>query len=132
MTARRFITVVRVALALGLLIDAGVGFIAVFAQPLIQPLFELPVKDPAMTSIAGGELIVAACIYALALRDPARNRPLLWLCALDQTIGVVIPAVEIARGHAPGTFKTLAPMPFQLALVAIYIVAARRRGSPAP
>ena len=132
MTARRFITLVRVALALGLLIDAGVGLVAVFAQPLIQPLFELPVKDPAMTSIAGGELIVAAGIYAFALRDPKRWQPLLWLCALDQTIGVVIPAVEIARGHAPGTFKTLAPMPFQLVLVAIYVVAARRRGSPAP
>jgi hypothetical protein len=39
---------------------------------------------------------------------------------------VLLPALEIARGHAPATIKTLAPMPFQLALAAIYIVGAAR------
>ncbi|GAC1577059.1 MAG: hypothetical protein NVS3B7_10250 [Candidatus Elarobacter sp.] len=74
----------------------------------------------------GGELLVAAGVYALALRDTVRFRPLLWLCAADQTFGVTIPAVAIALGYAPATFKTIAPMPFQLVLVAIYIAGARR------
>jgi hypothetical protein len=69
-------------------------------------------------------LLVAAGIYVLAFLDPVRWRPLFWLCALDQTLGVVLPAIEIAHGHAPATFKTIAPMPFQLALVAMYVVGA--------
>jgi hypothetical protein len=90
----------------------------------MQPLLDLPVKDPALTTILGGELLVVAAVYAIVLRDPVRWRPLLWLCALDQFLGVLLPALEIAHGHAPATIKTLAPMPFQLALVAIYIAGA--------
>lgn len=116
----------RIALSAGFCIDFGVGLLALVAQPLLGPLLDIPVKDPAVTSIAGGELLVAAGIYAFVIADPRRWRPLLWLCALDQTLGVLLPALEIARGHAPATFKTLGPMPFQVALVAIYLVAARR------
>jgi hypothetical protein len=122
-----FARVLRLALLCGLAIDAGVGLLALVAQPLMQPLLDIPVKDPAVTTILGGELLVVAGVYAIALRDPVRWRPLLWLCALDQSLGVLLPALEIARGHAPATFKTLAPMPFQLALVAIYIAGAARK-----
>jgi hypothetical protein len=117
--------VLRIALALGFCIDFFVGLLCIVAQPLLQPLLDIPVKDPAVTTIAGGELIVASVIYALLLRDLTRWKPLLWLCALDQFFGVVLPAIEIARGHAPATFKTLAPMLPQLVLIAIYIGAAR-------
>jgi hypothetical protein len=116
----------RIALVAGFCIDFGVGLLALVAQPLLEPLLDIPVKDPAVTTIAGGELIVASAIYALVLRDPRRWQPLLWLCALDQIFGVLLPALEIARGHAPATIKTLGPMPFQLVLIAIYLVAARR------
>ncbi len=116
----------RIALAVGFCIDFFVGLLCVVAQPLLQPLLDIPVKDPAVTAIAGGELLVAAGIYAFVFRDPQRWRPLLWLCALDQTLGVVLPAIEIARGHAPATLKTLSPMPLQLLLVGIYITGARR------
>jgi hypothetical protein len=119
-----FARVLRLALLCGFAIDAGVGLLALVAQPLMQPLLDLPVKDPALTTILGGELLVVAAVYAIVLRDPVRWRPLLWLCALDQFLGVLLPALEIARGHAPATIKTLAPMPFQLALVAIYIAGA--------
>jgi hypothetical protein len=115
----------RIAVAIGFSIDAGVGLLCVFAQPLLQPLLDIPVKDPAVTTIAGGELLVAAGIYVFVLSNPVRWRPLLWLCALDQTQGVLLPAMEIAHGHVPATFKTLAPMPFQLLLVAVYIIFAR-------
>ncbi len=118
--------VLRIALAAGFCIDFFVGLLCVFAQPLLQPLLDIPVKDPAVTTIAGGELLVAAGIYAFVFRDPQRWRPLLWLCALDQAFGVLLPAIEIARGHAPATLKTLGPMPLQLLLMVIYIVSARR------
>jgi hypothetical protein len=117
--------VLRIALALGFCIDFFVGLLCIVAQPLLQPLLDIPVKDPAVTTIAGGELIVASVIYALLLRDMTRWKPLLWLVALDQFFGVILPAIEIARGHAPATFKTLAPMLPQLVLIAIYIGAAR-------
>jgi hypothetical protein len=122
--------VLRAALALGFCIDFFVGVLALVAQPLLGPLLDIPVRDPAVTTIAGGELVVAAGIYAFVLVDPRRWRPLLWLCALDQTFGVLLPALEIARGHAPATFKTLGPMPLQLLLVAVYVAAARREVAP--
>ena len=115
----------RIALAIGFCIDAGVGMLCLVAQPLLQPLLDIPVKDPAVTTIAGGELIVAAGIYAFVLFDLQRWRPLLWLCALDQTLGVLLPAIEIARGHAPATLKTLGPMPLQLVLIVVYVLGAR-------
>lgn len=116
----------RIALAVGFCIDFFVGLLCVVAQPLLQPLLDIPVKDPAVTTIAGGELLVAAGIYAFVFCDPQRWRPLLWLCALDQTLGILLPAIDIARGHAPATLKTLGPMPLQLLLVGIYITGARR------
>jgi hypothetical protein len=122
-----FALVLRIALVIGLCIDAGVGLLCLVAQPLLGPLLDIPVKDPAVTTIAGGELIVAAGIYAFVLSDPRRWQPLLWLCALDQLFGALLPAIEIAHGHAPATFKTLAPIPFQLLLVVIYIAGARIR-----
>ncbi len=117
----------RIALAIGFCIDAFVGILCLVAQPLLQPLLDIPVKDPAVTTIAGGELLVAAGIYAFVFRDPQRWRPLLWLCALDQAFGVLLPALEIARGHAPATWKTLGPMPLQLILCGIFVWAATRR-----
>jgi hypothetical protein len=122
-----FALVLRLALACGLAIDAFVGILALFAQPLIPPLLDIPVKDPTLMTIYGGALVVLACVYALAIRDPVRFRPLLWLCALDQTLGVLLPLVEIARGHASGTWKIYGPMPFQLVLVGIYVAGAMRK-----
>jgi hypothetical protein len=87
-------------------------------------LLDVPVKDPALTTIFGGALLVLSCIYALVLRDTERWRPLLWLCALDQTLGVLLPALEIARGDVPATVKTIGPMPLQAVLVIIYIAGA--------
>lgn len=121
-----FALVLRIAVAIGFCIDFLVGLLCVVAQPLLQPLLDIPVKDPAVTTIAGGELIVASLIYALVLRDGKRWQPLLWLCVLDQFFGVLLPAIEIARGHAPATFKTLGPMPLQAILIVIYIVGARK------
>ncbi len=114
-------------LFIGFCIDFFVGVLCIVAQPLLQPLLDIPVKDPAVTTIAGGELLVASVIYALVLRDGKRWHPLLWLCAFDQFLGVVLPALEIARGHAPATIKTLGPMPLQAVLIAFYVIGARRR-----
>ena len=124
-------SVLRIALAIGFCIDAFVGVLCLVAQPLLQPLLDIPVKDPAVTTIAGGELVVAAGIYAFVFRDPQRWRPLLWLCALDQLFGVLLPAIEIARGHAPATLKTLGPMPLQLALAVMFVAGARWAARPA-
>ncbi len=116
----------KIALAMGFLIDAGVGVLCVVAQPLLGPLLGVPVKDPAITAFLGGELIVAGVIYALVFARPERWRPLLWLCALDQTLGVAIPAVQIALGNVPANLQTLGPMPLQLVLVGLYVAGARR------
>lgn len=122
-----FALVLRIALAAGFCIDFIVGLLCLVAQPLLEPLLDIPVKDPAVTTIAGGELIVASVIYALAFADLPRWRPLLWLCVLDQFFGIVLPAIEMARGHAPVTAKTIGPMPFQIILIGIYVAGARMR-----
>ena len=123
--------VLRIALAIGFLIDFGVGVIALFAPQLMQPLFDVPVKDLMSAQIAGGEFLVAALVYALALRDPVRFRALLWICALDQLFAVVLPSLGIARGDIPGTWKVVAPIPFQALLAILFVVYAVRR-TPSP
>ena len=123
--------VLRIALAIGFLIDFGVGVIALFAPQLMQPLFDVPVKDLMSAQIAGGEFLVAALVYALALRDPLRFRALLWICALDQLFAVVLPSLGIARGDIPGTWKIVAPIPFQALLAILFVVYAVRR-TPSP
>jgi hypothetical protein len=69
-----FATALRAALVVGFLIDAGLALLALFAQPLIAPLLDVPVKDPALTTIFGGTLLVLACLYVLVLRDTERWR----------------------------------------------------------
>jgi hypothetical protein len=118
--------VLRVALCVGALIDGVVAIFALFLPQLMGPLFDIPLRDPAVTTIAGGEFLVAAFIYVVLLRDLERFRPLLWLVALDQTLAAVLPGLEIARGHIAATFKTLAPMPINAALVVVYVLAARK------
>lgn len=117
----------RVALAVGFCIDAFVGLLCLFAQPLLPALLDVPVKDPAAVMLGGGELIVAAGVYALAFRDPRRFRPLLWLCALDQCFAVALPAVQIGAGNIPGTLKTIGPLPVQALLAIVFATAAARR-----
>lgn len=118
----------RIALVIGFAIDAYVAVLALFAQGLIEPLLDLPVRDPALTTIAGGEFAVVAWVYAFAFREPRRYRALLWLCALDQLFAVVLPALAIVHGQIPATPKTLGPLPLQLALAAIFVFGAMRRG----
>jgi hypothetical protein len=114
----------RVALIAGFGIDAIVGVLCIFAQPWLGPLLGIPVKDPAVTAFLGGELLVASVVYVLAFVDLGRWRPLLWLCALDQTLGVAIPAVQIGLGNVPATLKTVGPMPLQAVLIALYVAGA--------
>ena len=123
-----FTVAVRIGLAIGGAIDAYVGVLSLFAPQLIQPLLDIPVKDPALMQFAGGEFVVAAFVYALAFRDPVRLRPLLWVCALDQLFAVVLPALAVAHGVFPGTWKVVAPIPFQALLAVLFIVYAARPG----
>ncbi len=117
----------RAALAIGALVDAGVAILALFFQPLLGPLFDIPTKDPALTTIAGGEYVVVTLIYVLILRDTRRFAPFLWLVALDQFFAAVIPAWEISRGHVVATWKTIGPIPLNLILATVYGLAARTR-----
>ena len=113
----------RAAIALGALVDAGVAILALFFQSLLGPLFDIPTKDPALTTIAGGEYVVVTLVYVMLLRDFERYRALLWLVALDQLFAGLIPALEISRGHVVATWKTIGPIPLNLLLCAIYAVA---------
>jgi hypothetical protein len=121
---------VRIALALGFAIDASVALLALFAQGLLEPLLDIPVRDAALTSIVGGEFAVVACVYAVAFRDPRRWRVLLWICALDQFAAVVLPALAIAHGQIPATFKTVGPIPVQAVMTLIFAIGAARARSP--
>jgi len=64
-------------------------------------------------------------IYVVLLRDLRRFAPLLWLVALDQIFAAVIPGVEIARGHVVATWKTIGPIPLNLILSLVFLLAAR-------
>jgi hypothetical protein len=119
--------VLRIAIAIGLLVDTTVAILALFFQPLLGPLLDVPTKDPALTTIAGGEYVVVASIYAVVLRDLKKYRVLLWLIALDQAFAALLPAYEIARGHVVATWKTIGPIPFNAALAAIYVAGARSK-----
>ena len=118
----------RIALALGFLIDGFVGLISLFAPGLLKPLFDLPVKEMLTAQIAGGEFIVVALVYAVAFANPVRFRPLLWLCAVDQAFAVLLPALGIAHGAVPATWKVLAPIPLSALLAALYAAYAVRLG----
>lgn len=118
----------RVALAIGFCIDFVVGLVALFAPAMMKPLFDIPVKDVTALQLGGGELVVVALVYAVALSDPLRFRPLLWLCALDQLFAVVLPALAVAHGAFPGTWKVIAPIPFQALLGLLFVVYAARPG----
>jgi hypothetical protein len=133
MTRARFTTVLRIGLAIGFCVDFFVGMLSLFAPQLLKPLLDIPVKDSTIAQFAGGEFVVAALVYAIAFRDPRRFRILLWLCALDQLFGVVLPALAVAHGTIPGTWKIVAPIPFQFLLAVLFVAgacqAAPRAGS---
>ena len=120
------LVLVRIALAIGFLIDASVGLVALFAPQEFQPLFDVPVHDTLVAGIAGGEFLVVAALYAVTAGNPRRYRALLWLLALDQLFAVVLPAMAIANGVLPPTFKIVAPIPVSALLVVIFVVGATR------
>ena len=117
--------VVTIALVIGLAIDAWVGILAIFFQPLLGPILDVPSHDPAIATIAGTETLVVAGVYVLALRDWRRYPAIAWICCADQLFAAVVPAVEIVRGQFAATPKTLGPIPMSLALAVIFALAAR-------
>ena len=120
------LVLVRIALAIGFLIDASVGLVALFAPQEFQPLFDVPVHDTLIAAFAGGEFLVVACVYALTLTDPRRYRALLWVLALDQAFAVVLPTLAVTYGALPATFKIVAPIPVSAILVAVFVTGATR------
>jgi hypothetical protein len=124
-----FTIVLRAGLAIGFAIDAFVAVLSLFAPQLLEPLLDVPVHEMLTAQIGGGEYAVAALVYALAFRDPVRFRPLLWLCALDQLFAVLLPGAAVLHGQLPSTFKTIAPIPFQALLAALFVVYAVRPGT---
>lgn len=111
----------RVALAIGAIADGGIAVFALFFQASLGPLFDIPTKDPAVTTLLGGEFLVVALVYLLILRNFERYRPLLWLVALDQVLAIVLPAQEIARGNMLGTWKTIGPFALNALLAATFV-----------
>jgi hypothetical protein len=122
----------RLMLAIGFFIDVGFGVLALFFQPLLPALLDLRVRDPALTTVTGGEFLVVALVYVAIFRAPRRFNALLWIVALDQFFAATLVAIEISRGHIPGTWKTIGPIPINLALCAIYLIALRGVRYPRP
>lgn len=116
----------RVALIVGLGVDVFVGLLALFAQQYIPPLLDVPVKDAALTRFFGGEILVAASVYALPLLDLRRFAPALWICALDQGFAALLPLLEVLRGGMPATWKTLGPIPVDAILCVLFAFGAIR------
>ena len=56
--------VLRIALAIGFVVDFSVAMLALFFQSALGPLLDIPLKDPAATTIAGGEFVVVHAICA--------------------------------------------------------------------
>jgi hypothetical protein len=120
----------RIGLAIGFAIDAYVGVLSLFAPQLITPLLDIPMHDPTIARIAGGEYVVAALVYAVVFREPRRYRALLWLCALDQAFAVVMPALAVVHGEIPNSWKIVAPIPFQALLAVLFVAGALRLRRP--
>jgi len=120
--------IVRVVLAIGFAIDLYVGLLGLFAPELMTPLLDIPMRDPLIARFAGAEFVVVALVYAVAFRDPARFRVLLWLCALDQAFAVVMPSLAVAHGAVPASWKVIAPIPLQAVMAIVLIVYAARPG----
>jgi hypothetical protein len=123
------VIVLRIALAVGFVVDGGVGVLCLFFQPLVGPIVGVPLHDPPVARFLGGELIVVAGLYALLFREPVRWNRFLWLCALDQTMAAALPLVELTSRTIPATWQTIGPIPLSAALVAIYVWGARTRGT---
>ncbi len=116
----------RVGLVIGGGIDLYVGVLALVAPQLFGPLLDIPMRDPLLAAFGGGEMLVVTLAYVLALLDPRRNRILLWVCALDQLVAVVMPSLAIAHGAIPATWKTVGPIPLQAVLCVLFVMGARR------
>jgi hypothetical protein len=121
-----FTRVLRIGLAIGFVIDLYVGVLSLFAPQLLTPLLDIPMRDPVIVQFAGGEFVIAALVYAAAFRDPQRYRVLLWLCALDQVFGVLMPGLAVMHGAFPATWKVIAPIPLQALLALLFAFAAAR------
>lgn len=119
--------VLRIATAIAGFVDLAVGVVSIFFQPLMGPLLDVPARDPAMTMLAGGELVVASLVYVALLRDPVRLRPLYWIAAADQVAAIALPLSAVLHGYIPATLKILGPMPLNALLVAIFVWGALRR-----
>ncbi len=135
-TGNRALLVLRSALLIGFAIDAVIAVFALFFPAAMGPLFDVPLKDPAATMIAGGEFLVVALLYLAIFLAPRRYRALLVLVALDQALAAVLPAILIGRGDIPATWKTIGPIPINALLAATYAFGLRwlqsRGHSPAP
>jgi hypothetical protein len=114
-------TTVKAALIIGAGIDFFVGLLCLFFPDAIGPLLDFPVNDFSLARVTGGELFVAGAVYVLTFRNPRRFQPLFFICALDQIFAAIIPAVEIALGRVPATFKTVGPIPLNLILCGIFV-----------
>ena len=117
----------RIGLVIGGAIDLYVGVLALAAPQLFPALLDIPMRDPLLAAFGGGEMLVVTLAYVLALRDPRANRILLWICALDQLVAVVMPSLAVAHGAIPATWKTIAPIPLQAALCVLFVLGARGR-----
>jgi hypothetical protein len=123
----------RLIVACGFCLDAGVGLIALVLPQQLDPWLDIPFRDnPALAAFGGGEFIVVALVYALVFIEPRRRAFLFWVLALDQGFATILPAIEVLRGHIPASIKTIGPIPFVAALAIAYVWAALRfsKGDP--
>jgi hypothetical protein len=127
MNARRW-QFVRICLLIGAALDLFVGLLCLFVPWALGPLLDFPANDPALAMITGGELIVASLVYVVLFNNPRRFQPLFFVVALDQFFAVIVPAIAMLRGLVPVTWKTAGPLPFDLALCALFVYAGISKG----
>jgi hypothetical protein len=117
----------RLIVACGFFLDAGVGLIALVLPQQLDPWLDIPYRNnPALAAFGGSEFLVVAVVYVLVFLEPRRRAFLFWILALDQTFATIVPAIEVLRGHIPASIKTIGPIPFVAALALAYVWAALR------
>jgi hypothetical protein len=123
----------RLIVACGFCLDAGVGLIALILPQQLDPWLDIPYRNnPALAAFGGSEFLVVAVVYALVFLEPRRRAFLFWVLALDQAFATVVPVMEVVRGHIPASIKTIGPIPLVAALTIAYIWAALRFGKGDP
>jgi hypothetical protein len=121
---------VGVSMALGAAYDAAFGVaILAFLRPSAAVLrLDVP-ADPFYVRLNGLFLLMLAAVYAIAARDPARHRAIVWIAIVGRVAGFALFARAGLTGGIP-TFVALGVADLGFALVHLALMRRAVRAAP--